>query len=88
MNIKRIVVLLLLAGLAGCDFTAPLSTVPQAPLAAGLSGLWERTDDEGKSERLMLLPLEADQVLVSYPHQDAANSLFGAAFAVEVQASS
>jgi len=55
------------AVLAGCDYTVPLAETPDTPVKPELAGLWERTDDRGKQERLLVLPQGSTEYLVSYP---------------------
>ena len=53
--------------LAGCDFTVPLSTVPEMPIDARAVGLWEMAKPDGKTERLLILPFNDREYFVSWP---------------------
>lgn len=53
--------------MVGCDYTIPLTTVPGPEIEKGLTGLWERVKDKNPVERLLILPLDAHNYLVSFP---------------------
>ncbi len=59
--------------LAGCDYTVPLVKTPEIEIDESVVGLWERSRDDGPSERLLILPLDQHEYMVSYPagSQDA-----------------
>jgi len=52
--------------LLGCDYTVPLVTKPETKIDPALIGVWHRTND-GKEERLLVLPLGETEYLVSFP---------------------
>ncbi len=70
MRVKPISAMLLALGLAaggGCDFTAPLVTAPSIPMDQSLTGLWQSAQSGGPADKLLLLPLGSNEMLVSYP---------------------
>lgn len=52
--------------LVGCEYTVPLVTKPETKIDQALLGVWQRTTDD-KQERLLVLPLDATEYLVSFP---------------------
>jgi len=64
---KKLMVLAACAILAGCDYTVPLAQTPQMEIDKAVVGLWERTKADGKTERLLVLPLSRHEYLVSFP---------------------
>jgi len=78
MNVKACLVAAGSALLAGCDFTVPLAKAPEAPIDRALVGAWSRTDDAGRAERLLVLPLGPAEYLVSFPAEEK-NALFARA---------
>ncbi len=56
--------------LFGCDYTVPLDETPKEPMDPILVGRWSRTDENGKNENLLVLPLGPKEYLVSYPAED------------------
>lgn len=72
MTTKRTIsgpMILLVAGLllAGCDYTVALVETPAVEIDRTVVGLWQRTVEDGRTERLLILPLDARRYLVSYP---------------------
>jgi hypothetical protein len=61
--------LIVLAGclLAACDYTVPLVTAPGIEIDKSLVGLWQRPNEDGKSDHLLVLPLDGNEYLVSFP---------------------
>ena len=59
--------------LAGCDYTVPLVKTPALEIDAAAVGLWQRSKDDGQIERLLVLPLNKREYMVSFPSgsQDA-----------------
>jgi hypothetical protein len=53
--------------LVGCDYTVPLVKNPVLPLDQSVLGLWKRSDAQGRTEALLVLPLGKTEYLVSYP---------------------
>jgi len=67
---KRLLIILACGWLVGCDYTVPLVTTPGIEIDKSVLGLWQRSTDDGKSEQLLVLPLEKNEYLVSYPAID------------------
>lgn len=68
----------LIAGLlliVGCKFSTPLTTEPGLPVEPKLVGSWEMASDGNKSERMVILPLDAREYLVAYP-ADGADAMY------------
>ncbi len=63
---KYLAVAMLGVLLIGCEYTVPLVTKPETKIDQALLGVWERTTD-GKQERLLVLPLDETEYLVSFP---------------------
>lgn len=72
---KRLLFLLLGLVLAGCDFTVPLVTQPETTVDPSLVGLWERRQQDGTPERLLVLPLGSKEYLVAFP-ADTTNAMY------------
>jgi hypothetical protein len=53
--------------LAACDYTVPLVAEPVHVIDASSVGLWQRTNDRGHTEQLLVLPLGEREYLVSFP---------------------
>lgn len=53
--------------LAGCDYTVPLAKTPEMGIDAAMVGLWQRVQDNGQTERLLVLPLGEKEFMVSFP---------------------
>lgn len=64
--------------LAGCEYKTPLTTSPEIPIDESVIGLWQRQDDEGKTEYLLVLPMSEREYMVSYP-AGAQNAMFARA---------
>lgn len=56
-----------LALLAGCDYTVSLVQKPDTPIDKALVGSWSLTGDDGRTQKLLVLPLGVNEYLVSYP---------------------
>ena len=52
---------------SACDFTVPLSLAPQLSLDQRVVGLWEGKMAGGNTERLLVLPLNDREYLLSWP---------------------
>lgn len=65
-----------------CDYRVPLGEAPEREIDPGVIGLWERTRDDGETERLLVLPMGAREYLVMFP-AGTPNALFGRAWLVE-----
>ncbi len=75
---KKLSLLLACLALAGCDYTVPLAKKPALNIDAALVGLWQRPKDDGQSERLLVLPLNEREYLVSFP-SDSKDAMFAKA---------
>ena len=53
--------------MVGCDYKVPLVKTPTIGIDAAVVGLWERTDEDGKTESLLVLPLSKQEYLVVFP---------------------
>lgn len=72
------ITLVLCSILSACDYTAPLVEHPAIKIDRSVIGLWERTVAEKRSERLLVLPFDDRQYLLSYP-AGSPDTLFGKA---------
>jgi hypothetical protein len=63
---KRLLILLALIFLVGCDYTVPLITTPDISIDRSILGLWQTTDDDGTPVQLAVLALDDNEYLVSY----------------------
>lgn len=59
--------ILLTTLVTACDYTVPLVTKPDQDIDRALVGLWGRTNEEGRVEHLLVLPLGSQEYLVSFP---------------------
>jgi hypothetical protein len=64
---KKLLILLAVVLLAGCDYTVPLVTTPDINIDKSILGLWQTKEDDGKIEQLLVLALDDHEYLVSYP---------------------
>ena len=65
---KRMILTCIACGLlAGCDYTVPLLTTPNTDIDATAVGLWKRSTADGKTESLLVLPLNKQEYLVVFP---------------------
>ena len=58
---------LAVAALGGCDYTTPLVATPEIEIDQALVGLWQSTKPGGPADKLLVLPLNPREYLVSYP---------------------
>lgn len=63
---KKLLAILAFSLLVGCDYNVPLVTNPSIAIDKSVLGLWQTTDN-GKTVQLLVLPLDQDEYLVSYP---------------------
>jgi hypothetical protein len=75
---KKLFIILVWGLLAGCDYTVPLVKTPGTEIDKSVLGLWQRPIAEGKIEQLLVLPLDKNEYLVSYP-LDAKEGMFARA---------
>jgi hypothetical protein len=64
---KKWLIMLACGLLAGCDYTVPLVTTPEIEIDKSVLGLWQTSTENGKTEQLLVLPLDKNEYLVSYP---------------------
>lgn len=76
--------LVILSGLllAGCDFTVPLSKKPEIIIDKRVAGLWERTKTDGKTERMLVLPINEYEYFIAWP-KGANTELYARAYQFE-----
>lgn len=53
--------------LSACDFTVPLANKPEMTIDHSLVGLWQRTSERGEVQKLLILPLNEREYLISFP---------------------
>jgi len=70
-----LVVSVVCALLAGCDYTVPLVKSPTLPLDNTVVGLWQSTDGGATTNKLLVLPSSKEQYLVVYP-AESPNAMF------------
>ncbi len=75
---KKLPLLLACVALAGCDYTVPLAEKPALKIDAALVGLWQRPKDHGQIERLLVLPLNEREYMISFP-SDSKDAMFAKA---------
>lgn len=78
MKLKAWIVAGCSAFLAGCDYTVSLVKTPEIPIDKALVGAWSRTAEDGRTERLLVLPLGPAEFFVSFPAEDK-NAMFARA---------
>ena len=64
---KKLVFVVICLVLTACDFTVPLSISPQKPIDDRAIGLWERTKENGGTERMLVLPFNEREYFLSWP---------------------
>ena len=65
------ILLIISSFLVSCEFSEPIATVPGKAIDPTILGLWERKNDAGVTEKLLVLPLSETQYLVSFPAHTA-----------------
>lgn len=78
MYLRVMMTALSLTFLAGCDYTVSLVNAPELPVDQALVGAWSRADGNERTERLLVLPLGANEYLVSFPAGEK-NAMFARA---------
>ena len=64
---KPVMLALVGALVAGCDYPVPLVTRPTLPMDEKVAGLWQRAIPDGKIEALLVLSLDKETSIVSFP---------------------
>lgn len=64
---KSAILTILCTFVVGCEFTVPLVDKPAVDINPALLGIWQRTQEDGKVEKLLILPLSEREYLVSWP---------------------
>lgn len=64
---KKLLIMLACALLVGCEYTVPLVKTPEIEIDSSVLGLWQRSKEDGQTEQLLVLPLDKQEYLVSYP---------------------
>jgi hypothetical protein len=64
--------------LVGCDYTVPLVNRPEIGIDSGVIGLWQGAQGEGQREGLLVLPLNKQEYMVSFP-ASSTNAMFARA---------
>lgn len=67
MKTKALLLAACAIALAGCDYTVSLVKTPERAPDDALVGLWERTTLQGEVQRLLVLPLNDTEFLLSFP---------------------
>jgi hypothetical protein len=55
--------------LVGCEYTVPLVVKPEIEIDKAVLGVWEQRTEDNKPERLLVLPLDDKEYLVSFPSE-------------------
>jgi hypothetical protein len=66
-KVKKLIAVVVCGLLAGCEYTVPVVKTPDMDIDSGIVGSWQRTNEEGKVENLLVLPLNKKEYLVSFP---------------------
>ncbi len=64
---KRLLALVVCGILTGCDYTVPLVKTAELKIDPAVTGLWQRANGDGQTESLLVLPLNKQEYMVSYP---------------------
>jgi hypothetical protein len=67
VRMKNIMIIILCGLLAGCEYTVPVVKKPAIDIDRAIVGLWQRPAKDGKIEHLLVVPLDKQEYLVSYP---------------------
>ena len=63
--------------LTSCDYKVPLVKKPNIKIDNNIIGLWQRKNNQGKTEKLLVLPISEYEYFVAYPL--GSNSMFAKA---------
>jgi hypothetical protein len=80
---KYLVTFLIGLILVGCEYTVPLATEPKLKIDKEAIGLWQKQDENDKEDRLLVLPLDEKEYLVSLP-AGTDKAMFARACLVEI----
>lgn len=75
---KKLVALVVCGMLAGCEYTVPLVKTPELGIDSAVVGLWQRAKEDGQEESVLVLPLNKQEYLVSFP-AGSKNAMFARA---------
>jgi hypothetical protein len=64
---KNLMIGILCVLLAGCDYTVLLVSKPTIAIDRAPVGLWQRTAKNNQTEHLLVVPLDKQEYLVSFP---------------------
>lgn len=64
---KKLMAIVACGVLVGCDYTVPLVRTPALGIDSGVVGLWQRSKEDGQKESLLVLPLNKQEYMVSFP---------------------
>jgi len=64
--------------LVGCEYIVSLVATPEIDIDKSIIGLWQRSKEDGHTERLLILPLGKKEYLVSFP-AGSDDAMFGRA---------
>jgi hypothetical protein len=82
---RNLLILAVCVLLVSCDYTVPLIETPQLAIDPLMVGLWERTKADNQTERLLVLPLDAQQYMIAYPQGTSDVTMYARAYRVEVE---
>jgi len=64
---KRMLWVVLCVTLTGCDYTVPLVKSPGTDMDRSVIGRWQRSEADGQTESLLVLPFNKREYMVCYP---------------------
>ncbi|MBU0714054.1 MAG: hypothetical protein KJ964_01690 [Verrucomicrobia bacterium] len=64
---KKLMALVVCGILVGCEYNVPLVKTPELGIDSAVVGLWQRSKEDGQKERLLVLPLNKQEYMVSFP---------------------
>lgn len=64
---KKLMALVVCGMFAGCEYTVPLVKTPKLGIDSSVVGLWQRTKENKQKESLLVLPLNKQEYMVSFP---------------------
>ena len=64
---KKLMALVVCTMLTGCEYTVPLVKTPALGIDPAAVGLWQRAKADGQKESLLVLPLNKQEYMVSFP---------------------